>query len=139
MMIFKEKKAMVFRWTLALVLFLSMLVLPLLAGAGELVSGRYHDLGSNEVRVELSIGRPAPASIILIQNLPVGVKVIASSPELKKYSPGKGQAKWLFRKVAAGKKIVSLTLDRPVTKGEISGEIRCRDAAGKMVTVQLTK
>ena len=130
---------MVSRGTLVLVLILSMLALPLVAGAEELVSGRYHDLGGNEVRVELTIGSPAPASIILIQNLPRGVKVIASSPELKKYSPGKGQAKWLFRKVTAGKKIVSLTLDRPVGKGEISGEIRCRDAAGKMVTVPLTK
>jgi hypothetical protein len=139
MTIFKEKKAMVSRGTLVLVLILSMLAWPLVAGAEELVSGRYHDLGGNEVRVELTIGSPAPASIILIQNLPRGVKVIASSPELKKYSPSKGQAKWLFRKVVAGKKIVSVTLDRPVGKGEISGEIRCRDAAGKMVTVQLSK
>ena len=130
---------MVCRWTLALVLILSMLVWPLVAGAEELVSGRYHDLGSNEVRVELTIGSPAPASIILIQNLPRGVKVIASSPELKKYSPGKGQAKWLFRKVPAGKMAVTVTLERSVTKGEISGEIRYRDAAGKMVAVHLTK
>jgi hypothetical protein len=139
MTIFKEKKAMVSRGTLVLVLILAMLAWPLFAGAGELVSGRYLDLGGNEVRVELTIGSPAPASIILIQNLPKGVMVTASSPELKKYSPGKGQAKWLFRKVAAGKQIVSLTLDRPVTKGEISGEIRYRDVAGKMVTVPLSK
>ena len=139
MMIFKEKKAMVSRGTLVLVLILSMLVWPLFAGAGELVSGRYHDLGGNEIRVELTITSPAPASIILIQSLPRGVKVIASSPELKKYSPGKGQAKWLFRKVPAGKMAVTVTLDRSVDKGEISGEIRYRDAAGKMVSVPLLK
>ncbi len=139
MMIFKEKKAMVSRGTLVLVLIMSMFAWPLLAGAEELVSGRYLDLGGNEVRVELTITSPAPASIILIQSLPRGVKVIASSPELKKYSPGKGQAKWLFRKVDAGKKIVSMTLERPVDKGEISGEIRYRDAAGKMITVPLSK
>ena len=89
--------------------------------------------------MELAIGSPAPASIILIQNLPIGVKVIASSPELKKYSPGKGKAKWLLRKVAPGKKIVSVTLERSVAKGEVSGEIRYRDAAGQMVAVQLSK
>ena len=75
--------------------------------------------------------------MIVIQNLPKGVKVVGSKPELKKYNPNKGVAKWLLRKVAPGKMVVSLQLDRPVDKGEINGEVRCRNSAGKMVSIAL--
>ena len=128
-----------FRGTFVLVLIMSTLAWPFDSGAAELVSGRYLDIGGNEVRVELTVGSPAPASIILIQQLPKGVKVNASMPELKMYSPAKGKAKWLLSKVIVGKKTVSVTLDRPVAKEEISGEIRYRDAAGTMVTAPLSK
>ena len=130
---------MVSRGSFVLVLILSMIAWPLASGAEELVSGRYKNISGNEVRVELTVGSPAPASLILIQDLPKGVKVTASRPKLKKYSPAKGKAKWLFSKVTAGKMTVFVTLDRPVGKEEISGEIRYRDAAGRMVAAPLSK
>ena len=139
MMIFEEGKAMVYRSTFILVLILSMLFWPLVSGADELVTGLYKDIGGSEVRVELTVGNPPPASIILVQNLPKGVKVTASSPELKKFSPAKGKAKWLLSKVKPGKLVVSVSLERPIDKGEISGEIRYRGRAGKMITAPLKK
>jgi hypothetical protein len=139
MMIFAEEKAMVYRGTFILVLVLSLLSWPLASGAEELVSGRYQELGGNQVRIELKVGSPPPASIILIQNLPKGCKVITSRPEMKKYSPATGKAKWLLSKVVTGKMIISVTLDRPVDKRELSGEIRYRGEAGKMITAPLSK
>ena len=130
---------MIFKKTFMLTLTLSILASPLISSAEELVSGRYHGLGSKEIKVELTIGNPAPASIILVQNLPGGVKVIASNPELKKYSPAKGKAKWLLNKVKAGKMVVSVSCDRLISKGEVSGEIRYRNTSGKMVSSPLSK
>ena len=128
---------MFFRGTFVLVLILTFFACPLVSGAEELVSGRYTDIGGNVVIVELTVGSPAPASVILVQNFPKGAKVTASRPELKMYSEGK--AKWLLSKVVSGKSTVSATLDRPINKGEISGEIRYRGAAGTMVSSSISK
>jgi hypothetical protein len=130
-------KAMGFTRITMLVWILFILSSPLNAAADELVTGRYLSASGKEIRVELKIGSPAPPSVILIQKLPKGTGVTASSPELKKYSPAKGKAKWLLSKVKPGKMTISMTLDRAIAKGEVSGEVRCRNSAGKMVSVAL--
>ena len=118
-------------------LIAGVLLCPLAAGAGDLVSGRYLKGEGQEIQIELEISSPAPPLVIVIQHLPKGVKVVAAEPELQKYNPNKGVAKWLLRKVASGKTVVSMRLDQSIEKGEINGEIRCRDAAGKMVSIPL--
>ncbi|MCK4840197.1 MAG: hypothetical protein KAS94_15430 [Desulfobulbaceae bacterium] len=119
------------------VLIAGILICPLSADAENLVSGRYLKGAGQEIKIELMISSPAPPLVIVVQHLPKGVKVVAAEPELKKYKPNKGVAKWLLHKVAPGKMTVSLQLDRSVEKGEINGEIRCRDTAGKMVSIPL--
>jgi hypothetical protein len=119
------------------VLLAGILLCPLPADAEDLVSGRYLKGEGQEIKIELEISSPAPPLVIVIQNLPKGVKVVGSKPELKKYNPNKGVAKWLLRKMAPGKMVVSLQLDRPVAKDEINGEVRCRNSAGKMVSIAL--
>ena len=122
----------------SLVMLIAILLLwPLAAAAEDLVSGRYLKGAGKEIVVELEISSPAPPLVIVVQNLPKGIKVISSSPELKKYNPKKGVAKWLLREAKPGKMTVSLQLDRPVAKDTVHGEIRCRDAGGKMVSVDL--
>ena len=118
--------------------FLIMLAGPLTAVADELVSGRYLSASGKEIRVELKIDSPPPASVIIVQKLPKGTGVIASSPKVKMYDPVKGEAKWLLSKVSPGKMTISMTLDRAMAKGDVSGEVRCRNTAGKMVKVPLT-
>lgn len=130
-------KALGFKRILMLTGLLAVLSMPLTAAGEELVSGRYLGGGGKEILVELVIGAPPPSSVILIQKLPKGTEVISSSPELKMYDPAKGEAKWLLSKVGAGKMTIAMTLDRPLAKGEVSGEIRCRNRDGKMVSVAL--
>jgi hypothetical protein len=43
----------------------------------------------------------------------------------------------LLSKVKPGKMTISMTLDRAIAKGEVYGEVRCRNSAGKMVSVAL--
>lgn len=119
------------------ILIAGILICPSSAEAENLVSGHYLKGQGQEIKIELKISSPAPPLVIVSQHLPQGVKVVAASPELTKYKPSKGVAKWLLRKVAPGKMTLSLQLDRSVEKGEINGEIRCRDAAGKMVNIPL--
>ena len=119
------------------VLIAGILICPLAADAENLVSGHYLKGEGQEIKIELKISSPAPPLVIVVQHLPKGVKVVAAEPELQKYMPNKVVAKWLLHKVAPGKMTVSLQLDRSVEKGEISGEIRCRDAAGKMVNIPI--
>lgn len=122
---------------LLLVLLATFLVGPARAGTEQLVSGHYLQGVGKEIEIGLEIGAPAPMLVIVIQNLPGGIGVVGSKPELKKYDPEKGVAKWLLNKVAAGRMTVSLQLARPVGPGEISGEIRYRNEAGEMVGIPL--
>lgn len=118
-------------------LLTGFLVSPGPAVAEELVTGHYLQGVGEEITIELTIGSPAPPLVIVTQNLPESTGVLSSSPELKKYDPAKGEAKWLLNKVNPGKMTISLKLDRPVAAGEISGEIMCRNKAGKMVSIAL--
>jgi hypothetical protein len=110
---------------------------PSPAGAEKLVSGRYLQGAGERIAIELEIGSPPPALVIVIQNLPQGVKVTDSKPKLKTYDPASGVAKWLLNKPNPGKMTVSFELDRPLAKGEVEGELRFRDDAGRMVSVAL--
>ncbi len=131
-------KAMGFRIITILTWILIIMAAPMMVFADELVSGRYLSASGKEIRIELKIGVPAPSSVIVVQKLPKGTKIVSSSPRLKKYDPAQGKAKWLISKVNSGKRIISMTLDRVISKGEVSGEVRCRNKAGKMVSVPLT-
>ncbi|MFO7606101.1 MAG: hypothetical protein R6W72_07370 [Desulfurivibrionaceae bacterium] len=118
-------------------LLTGVLLGPSPAGAEELVSGRYLQGAGERIEIELEIGSPPPSLVIVIQNLPQGVKMIDSKPKLKTYDPAGGVAKWLLNKPNPGKMTISFALGRPLAKGEVEGELRFRDDAGRMVSVAL--
>jgi len=119
------------------VLVTGAIFVPTYVNAEGLVTGRYLQETGKEVAIELEISSPPPPLVIVIQNLPQGIKIVASDPEMKTYDPGTGEAKWLLSNVASGKMRISLQIDRPVKKGEISGEIRFRNEAGQMASIAL--
>lgn len=119
------------------VIIAAVMIWPLVAKAGELVAGRYLPGDGQEIKLELEIGSPPPPLVIVVQNLPKGIKVVGSSPELIRYDPDEGVAKWLLHKVNPGKMVITLRLDRPVEKGKIRGELRWRNPAGMMVNIEL--
>ncbi len=108
------------------------------AHAVGIVSGRYLSITATEITLEIKVGSPAPASIIIIQHLPQGTTPTAADPPYKKFNTKKGEVRWLLRKVPPGTLTVRLKLSSPVNPDQISAEIRCMDpATGKLVTTQV--
>lgn len=108
------------------------------ARAVGIVSGRYLSRTTTEFTLEIKVGSPAPASLIIIQYLPPGTAPAAANPPYKKYNAKKGEVRWLLRKVQAGTLTVQLKLADPVKLDQVNAEIRCMDpTTGKLVTTQV--
>lgn len=109
---------------------LLILLMPRASSAGALVSAEYTQAQGTLLVVKIRVGAPPPASLILVQNLPSGVRILGAQPPANNVNPGKGEAKWLLRDITPGQFTIRMTLDRPVNAGDISGEIRFKPAQG---------
>lgn len=129
------KRATRLNRTLALAT-LALLLWPALAWADDLVRCRYLAAAGQEISLQLEIGSPAPASVIVIQHLPVGLAIEAATPPLQKFTPNQGEAKWLLKKPQPGVLAVVMRLARPAQAGEVSAEVRyLSPATGAMVVI----
>ncbi len=124
---------------IVLAALLVCMIFSVQAHAEGIVSGRYLTRTATELALEIKVGSPAPASIIIIQHLPAGTTPTAADPPYKKYNAKKGEVRWLLRKVPPGTLTLQLKLSAPVRPDQISAEIRCVDPApGKLITTQVT-
>lgn len=102
------------------------------------VNGKYLHSRGQEIVLELSIGTPAPASLILKQQLPAGTRIIHADPPVKKYTPKNGKARWLFTDLKPGIMIIRLQLAESLHGKPPAAEIRCKDPeTGKYVTTRI--
>lgn len=116
------------------------LLMPTLLQAAPAITARYVQSHGTQLVIEINAGSSPPASAILIQHLPPGVRILASQPEAKHYSEEKNKAKWLFRNLRPGRSTVSMTLDRAVTQAEISAVIRFKSQQnGEVETIGVGK
>ncbi|MEW6593324.1 MAG: hypothetical protein AB1413_00475 [Thermodesulfobacteriota bacterium] len=97
--------------------------------AREPVSCRYLVASGNRIELEVSIGAPPPATLIITQSLPPDVTVVSTSPPVKKFSQKPGEAKWLVTGSGPGTTVLVMTLDKPVQAGQITGEMMYNDPA----------
>ena len=118
-------------------LLLLILAVPAQLQAAPLVTARYVQVAGQEVMAEISIGAPPPPTLIVIQNLPPQVAVLRAQPETKSVSIDKGEVKWLLTGLKPGNYTLHLTLDQPVSKSAISGEIRYREPGGGMISLPI--
>lgn len=102
------------------------LVFVLPARAIEPVTGRYRSTFSTTVELDLRIGYPPPASIIIEQYFPIGLKIVNADPALRKFSNTAGVAKWLLKGVEPGIYTIGLEFDRPVPSSIVHAIIRYR-------------
>jgi hypothetical protein len=122
----------------ALANLLVCMIFSVQAHAEGIVFGRYSSRTATELALEIKVGAPAPASIIIIQHLPPGTTPTAADPPYKKFNAKKGEVRWLLRKVPPGTLTLQLKLSGPVKPEQLSAEIRCMDpATGKLVTTQV--
>lgn len=107
------------------ILFLAIF-LPLPAQAIDPVTGRYRSTFGSTIELDLRVGYPPPASIIIEQYFPVGLHVIRADPALHKFSTTRGVAKWLLKGVSPGSYTISLQFDQFVQSSVAHAIIRYR-------------
>ena len=121
-------------------LLISVLILlaPPALWAGELVNCKYVTADGNNIRLEITVKAPPPASIIFVQRLPKGVGIKNSSPRFMKFNKKRGEAKWLLKQPKPGTLSVNMTLDNSIKAGSISGEVRYKDTqSGRTVNLKV--
>ncbi len=101
-------------------------VMPSMARAEGIVSCKYLKAEGRNIELQLEVTGPAPVTIIVLQYLPAGVKILNSKPAMKKYNHKKGVAKWLLKNVRPGKMRVRMKFDKALKPGKIKGELRYR-------------
>lgn len=111
-------------------------LLPLTSHAST-VNGRFIKGSGSTITLEISVGTPAPTSIIVEQSFSQKNTIKAAQPKPKKIS-GNGNAKWLLKNIKPGKKRFTLQLASPL-KGSIRGVVRYKDpASGKFLEKSFT-
>lgn len=120
----------------ALIALLLVLLIPISATAAS-VSGKYIKASGNTTVLQISVGKPAPPSIIVEQSLGNKNKVQSASPKPKKIS-GNGNIKWLLTKTRPGKQQFTVKLASPL-KGSVRAILRYRDpASGQFIEKSIT-
>jgi hypothetical protein len=107
--------------------------------AAATVEASYRQAEGTTLTIEISIASPPPSSLILVQQLPAGIRVTNASPPASNVDTAAGNAKWLLRDVSPGTRTIRMSLDRAVEKSEISAEIRYMSAGGGMQNLQVKK
>lgn len=94
--------------------------------AMEPVSGHYRSTFGTTIELELQVGYPAPASLIVEQYFPAGLQILSAQPALQKYSSTQGMAKWFLKEIKPGSYNIFLQFDQPVQSSSVRGVIRYR-------------
>ena len=98
------------------------------------VSYRYLSASGQDIRLEIVVAAPSPASLIVSQVLPDRILLEQSNPRFQKYNPAQGEVSWLFTDLRPGSYQLSMRLATPVAQGRLRGEIRYKDpGSGRMV------
>ncbi len=119
----------------ALMALLLVFLIPISATAS--VTGKYIKASGKTTVLEISVGKPAPPSIIVEQSLGNKNKVLSASPKPKKIS-GNGKIKWLLTKTRSGKQQFTVKMANPL-KGEVRATLRYRDPTnGQFIEKSIT-
>lgn len=120
----------------AVIALLLVCLIPISATAAS-VSGRYIKASGNTTVLQISVGKPAPTSIIVEQSFGNKNKIQSASPKPKKMR-GNGTVKWLLTKTRPGKQQFTVKLANPL-KGSVRAILRYRDpASGQFIEKSIT-
>lgn len=106
------------------------------ATGGAAVRANYLQAGGASIVVQVSIDAPPPRSLILVQRVPPGTRILAAQPPASQVNPGQGEAKWLLRNPVPGQHTIRMTLEPPVDAGSLSGQILYLPAQGGAMQTQ---
>jgi hypothetical protein len=118
------------------VVFLCAAVFPAKGWAQDMIRGKYLTSFGSTIVLELYVQEPPPSNIIVHQFLPKGISLVRSEPVVTRFSPKKGKAKWLLKKVGAGTMRITMELSAAIEPGAVMAKVRCRDQeTGKMTDI----
>lgn len=122
------------KYVLFLLGFISVLQADVVRAEG--VQARYLENSGSTTVLELLVEDPPPSSVIVMQQIPAGMRIRNALPAYMKYDAGKGQVKWLFRRPKAGVQRIRLQYEHPLAGGGATAVIRCKSPVnGKLMTV----
>lgn len=122
--------------SLTIVLVSILSVLPISTFASS-VSGRFLKGSGTTITLQISVGKPAPSSIIVEQSISPTNTIKNATPQPQKIG-GNGKVKWLVKNIRPGKRQFTLKLSEPL-KGSVRGVIRYKDpASGKFFESAIT-
>jgi len=93
------------------------------------VTGTYKSVTSKNAVFSITIGNPAPSSLIIQNHHTPGVKASASSPSASKVNYKEGTAKWLLKNTRPGNYTFSITFAGSVIPSDTHLILRYRDPA----------
>jgi uncharacterized protein (DUF58 family) len=110
----------------AILLLALLITIPTAAARdGEpLVTSRYLKAQGRDIRLELTIGSPAPATVIVTQHLPADISIEQAQPAVNRFDQRRSEAKWLLSGIDRGRLGIEMRLSRPVRAGELRGQIQ---------------
>lgn len=104
----------------------------------EGVQARYLENSGKRSVLELIVEDPAPSSIIVKQRIPQGARIQSASPAYSKFSAGKNEVKWLFKRPAPGVKRIVLKFTAPLSGKGLTAVIRCKSPSdGTLMTIHV--
>lgn len=121
-------------------LFMILLVVMLVAGeaGAEGLQARYLENSGTRSVLEITIENPAPSSVIVMQQIPRGLRPQNVSPPYSKYSSGSNEVKWLFKEPSPGIIRISLQLSAQLPAKGLSAVIRCKSPVdGTLMTIRV--
>lgn len=127
----------VFRFSLLLGVLLVYLY-PLPTAASE-VKAHYTSAQGKIITLKLVVGNPPPNTIIVIQQVPPGAKIVRSIPSHSSYKKKRGEVKWLIKKPTAGNLKIQLHLKNPVQAGSVSAMVRYMDVNNGTFKTEMVK
>ncbi len=109
-----------------LLLLLVVIAFPVTAQA-ETIRAKFLQNNSKGSVLELTIGNPAPSSIIVKQRLPKGTGIKSVNPGYSKFSKGKSEATWLFKRPTPGVKRIVVNYTVSAKGNGATAVIRCKN------------
>ncbi len=120
-----------------LLLFFSLVISPIDAQA-EPIRARYLQNNSKGSVLELTIGSPPPSSVIVKQRLPEKAGIKSVNPGYSKFSKGKSEATWLFKRPSPGVRRIVVNYAVPVKGGGATAVVRCKSPNdGSFMTINV--
>jgi len=104
----------------------------------EGVQARYLENSGSRSVLEIIIEDPAPSSVIVKQRIPAGARIQSASPDFSKFSSGKNEAKWLFKKPVPGAQRIVLNYTAPLSGQGATAVVRCKSPSdGSLMTINV--